>query len=197
MAAERVGIFGGTFDPVHVGHLVAAVNARHQLSLDRVLLVVNNLPWQKVGARQITSSEDRFAMVASAVENVQGLEASRIEMDRGGMSYTADTVEELHALHPDSELFLIIGADAAAELDTWERVELLQDLVTLVVVNRAGRPPVHPGEPWRAETLLVPSLEISSTDLRQRAAEGRPLDYLVPSGAIRCIRDRDLYPGSR
>jgi nicotinate-nucleotide adenylyltransferase len=88
---ERLGIFGGTFDPPHVGHLVTAVNVRHDLALDRVLLVVNDQPWQKLGTRDISSAEDRFAMVEAAVGDVEGLEASRVELDRGGMSFTADT----------------------------------------------------------------------------------------------------------
>jgi len=112
VTSERLGIFGGTFDPPHVGHLVTAVNVRHELRLDRVLLVVNDQPWQKLGTREITPSEDRFAMVEAAVEGVEGLEASRLEIDRGGMSYTADTLAELLAEDPSRHLFVILGSDA-------------------------------------------------------------------------------------
>ena len=122
--AERIGIFGGTFDPIHVGHLVAAVNAHHDLGLDRVVLMVANVPWQKAGARKVTPAEDRFDMVRAAVGEVPGLEASRLEIDRGGPSYTADTIAELAALHPGAELFVIVGWDVSAELargSAWTR----------------------------------------------------------------------------
>lgn len=188
-------MLGGTFDPIHVGHLVAAVNALHALHLDRVILMVAHLPWQKIGWRTVTSAEDRFALVEAAVGDVDGLEAGRLEIDRGGESYTADTLSELATLHPGASLFLIVGWDVAAELTTWDRWEEVQKLATLVVVNRpgAGRPTALDGEGWRVEEVTVPNLEISSTDLRERAATGRPLDYLVPEAAVHCLRARGLY----
>lgn len=193
--SERIGVFGGTFDPVHVGHLVAAVNARHDLGLERVVLVVANVPWQKAGLRQVTPAEDRFAMVEAAVSGVPGLEASRLEIDRGGPSFTADTVAELHARHPGAELYVIVGWDVSTELDSWDRFEEVRELATLVVVNRPGTPApvglVQQG--WRVREVTVPNLEISSTDLRARAATGRPLDYLVPQAAVHVIRQRGLY----
>lgn len=194
----RLGIFGGTFDPVHVGHLVAAVNARHALQLDRVLLVVANEPWQKVGNRPVTPAADRLAMVEAAVAGHPGLEASPMEIERGGLSYTADTVEELVARYPDDELFLLVGADVVGDLGTWERIETVRNAVTLVAVNRPGADSVALGDDgplagWRACTIEIPDLEISSTDLRDRAKTGRPLDYLVPEPAIRVIRSRRLY----
>jgi nicotinate-nucleotide adenylyltransferase len=195
---ERIGIFGGTFDPVHVGHLVAAVNARHDLGLDRVVLMVANVPWQKAGTRKVTPAEDRFEMVKAAVGGVAGVEASRMEIDRGGPSYTADTISEMSALHPEAELFVIVGWDVSAELGTWERLSEVRDLASLVVVNRPGTPPpvglLQQG--WRLEEVAVPNLEISSTDLRARATTGRPLDYLIPEPAVRVIRERGLYSGS-
>src|SRR4051794_38657799 len=105
---ERIGVFGGTFDPPHVGQLVTAVNVRHALQLDRVLLVVANLPWQKEGQRDVSDGEDRFALVRAAVGGVPGLEASRIELDRGGPSYTADTLGELTRRHPGAQLFTVL-----------------------------------------------------------------------------------------
>ena len=135
---ERVGIFGGTFDPPHVGHLVTAVNVRYELSLDRVLLVVADQPWQKVGTRDISPAEDRFAMVEAAVGDVEGLEASRIELDRGGMSYTADTLSELLAHDPTRHLYVILGSDAAVGLPGWERADEVRALSTVVVVERPG-----------------------------------------------------------
>jgi nicotinate-nucleotide adenylyltransferase len=191
--AERIGLFGGTFDPVHVGHLVAAVNARHALSLDRVILMVANVPWQKVGERPVTSAEDRFALVEAAVGNVAGLEAGRLEIDRGGESYTADTLAELAEANPGAELFLVVGADVAGELSSWDRHEAIQQLATLVVVNRPGAGLPRSLDGWRVELVTVPNLEISSTDLRARAADGRPLDYLVPEAAVHCLRSRGLY----
>lgn len=193
---ERLGILGGTFDPIHVGHLVAAVNVRHALRLDRVLLVVANQPWQKSG-RTITPAVDRLAVVEAAVAGTQGVEASAIEIDRGGDSYTADTLEQLVAEDPDRELFLVVGADVAAELHTWRRTNVVAGLATVVVVTRPGAAAVEVGPPWRVEQVTIPALEISSSDLRARAADGRPLDHLIPRPAIDCIRERGLYAGSR
>ena len=192
---SRIGVFGGTFDPVHVGHLAAAVNVRHSLSLDRLLLVVANVPWQKTGRRVVSPAEDRLAMVEAAVEGIPGLEASRIEMDRGGASYTADTLAELEAANPGTELFLVVGADVVGELDTWERVEAVREGCTLAVVKRPGSRPRLPAG-WRAEVVEVPSLDISSTDLRARVIDGRPLDFLVPAPVVALIRSRRLYSES-
>lgn len=197
-ARVRIGIFGGTFDPIHVGHLVAAVNARHTLDLDTVLMVVANEPWQKVGERAVTPARDRLAVVQAAVASCDGVEASSIEVDRGGVSYTADTVEEIRRTNPDAELFLIVGADVVAGLGSWERLEAVRSSVTLVPVNRPGARSVDLGldgplAAWRALSIEMPALEISSTDLRDRAATGRPLDFLVPDAAIRVIRERGLY----
>jgi nicotinate-nucleotide adenylyltransferase len=199
MAQDRIGVFGGTFDPIHVGHLVAAVNARHAMRLDRVILVVANVPWQKED-RPVSPAEDRLAVVEAAVGDVSGLEASRMELDRGGPSYTADTIEELAKTYQGSELFLIVGWDVAGELATWDRWETIQRLCTLIVVNRpgvGGRPRGLAGDGWRVEEVTVPNLEISSTDLRARAADGRPLDYLIPEAAVHCIRARGLYASHR
>jgi nicotinate-nucleotide adenylyltransferase len=190
---ERLGIFGGTFDPPHIGHLAAAVNVRHDLHLDRVLLVVNNHPWQKVGSRDISPAEDRFAMVVAAVADVDGLEASRLELDAGGMSYTADTLARLLEEDPTRDLFVVLGSDAAAGLLTWERADSVREVATIVVVDRPGVPPTTPLPGWRWERLTVPSLEVSSTELRERVADGRPLDYLVTHEVVDCIAERGLY----
>jgi nicotinate-nucleotide adenylyltransferase len=193
---ERLGILGGTFDPIHIAHLVVAVNARSALGLDRVLLVVANQPWQK-SARRVTPAEDRFAMVAAAVAGpaAEGLEASRLEIDRGGVSYTADTLEQLAAADGSRELFLVVGADVANQLGTWERPGVVQRLSTLVVVDRPGAPDPDLGPGWRVERVAIPHLDISASDLRARAAAGQPLDWLVPPATIACIRERGLYAG--
>jgi nicotinate-nucleotide adenylyltransferase len=190
---ERLGIFGGTFDPPHVGHLVTAVNVRYELSLDRVLLVVADRPWQKVGTRDISSAEDRFAMVEAAVGDVEGLEASRIELDRGGMSYTADTLSELLAGDPALDLYVILGSDAAVGLPGWERAEEVRALSTIVVVERPGSGEGEPPPGWSWVRVEVPRLEVSSTDLRARVVEGRPLDYLLSAAVIETIGRRGLY----
>ncbi|MFN2608938.1 MAG: nicotinate-nucleotide adenylyltransferase [Acidimicrobiales bacterium] len=193
---ERLGVLGGTFDPVHLGHLVAAVNVRCALGLDRLLLVVANQPWQKAD-RLVTPAADRLAMVAAAVAGHDGLEASDVEIARGGDSYTADTMRALADESPDRELFLVVGADVAAELPTWRRTEETAALATLVVVNRPGAPDVDPGPGWRTARVDIPGLEVSASDLRARAAAGLPLDFLVPAGAIDVIRRRGLYAEGR
>jgi nicotinate-nucleotide adenylyltransferase len=185
-------VFGGTFDPIHVGHLVTAVNVRHTLDLDRLLLVVANVPWQKA-ERRITDSENRFAMVSAAVAGVQGLEASRLEIDRGGPSFTADTLAQLREEDPGCRLFLVLGGDAAAGLTSWEREDEVRDLCTLVVVTRPGLEEATPPPGWDWTQVVVPRLEVSSTDLRARFTDGRPLDYLLTDPVIRVIRERGLY----
>lgn len=193
---ERLGVFGGTFDPVHVGHLVAAVNARHALRLDRVLLVVANVPWQK-GGRRLTPAEERYALVAAAVEGRAGLEASRMEIDRGGVSYTADTLEELATGEPPPELFLIVGADVGSEMATWKWPDVVRERATLVVVDRPGAPQPQLAPEWRMERVAIPHLAVSASDLRRRAAAGLPLDFLVPDAVMTGIRERGLYAGGR
>jgi len=193
----RIGVFGGTFDPVHVGHLVAAMRAREALELDRVLLVVANVPWQKAGTRPVTPAEDRLRVVSAAVEGVVGLEACRVEIDRGGPSYTVDTVSALLDEAPTAVPFVIVGADVAAELDSWQRVDELRRAATLVVVDRGGVTSGADPPGWRVERLRIPALDISSSELRRRLAEGRSVDFLIPEAAIRCIRRLGLYSGSR
>jgi len=191
-ASLRIGLFGGTFDPPHVGHLVTAVNVRHALNLDIVVLMVANDPWQKSGARDVTTAEDRFAMVEAAVSVVDGVIAGRDEIDRGGPSYTADTLMALAEKHPGAELFTIVGDDAAAGLTSWTRVEQVAQYSQLVVVDRPG---VAVELPKQFNWLRVesPRLEVSSTDLRSRFSDGRPLDYLVTEPVLRVIEERGLY----
>lgn len=189
--SERIGVFGGTFDPVHVGHLVAGVDTRAALGLDRVLFVVAGDPWQKRGS-VIASAVDRLALVVAAVADVDGLEASDVEVQREGPSVTADTLEALVA--PDRELYLMLGADAVANMGTWRRLDETRHLATVVVIERAGD--IHtepPGAGWRFERVAIPRLDVSSTDIRERLANGRPADGLVPAAAMQVIRSRGLY----
>jgi nicotinate-nucleotide adenylyltransferase len=187
---ERLGILGGTFDPVHVGHLAAAVAARHHLGLAQVLLVVAGDPWQKRG-HVVAPADARYEMVAAAIDGVEGLVASRVELDRPGLTYTIDTVDELRA--PDRELFLIVGADVAARLDTWERVDELRAAVTLAVVERTDSPPAPRPAGWQTVPVPMTRLDVSSSDLRRRIGEGQPVDFLVPTAAVRVLRARGLY----
>jgi len=189
---KRLGVLGGTFDPPHLGHLVAAVNVRYSLALDRVLLTVAHRPWQKVGSRPLSAASDRLAMVEAAVADVEGLEASANELERGGDSFTIDTVEQLLAEDTERELFVIVGEDAAAGMPTWERIDDLRRQARIVVVERPGTTVGLPVG-WELDRVEVPRLEVSSTDLRARAVDGRPLDYLVPPGVISVMADRRLY----
>jgi len=189
---RRVGLFGGTFDPPHVGHLVTAVNVRHALDLDVVILMVANVPWQKEGSRTITPAAARLAMVEAAVCEVPGLVPGRQEIDHGGPSYTADTLSVVAAQFPNAEFFTVIGDDAAAGLRTWTRWEEVVDRSRLVVVDRPGEH-VELDDDIDWIRVEVPRLEVSSTDLRARFTDGRPLDYLVTPPVLDVIRADRLY----
>lgn len=170
-----------------------------QLGLDCLLLVVANDPWQKSGQRAVSPAEDRYALAEALAEEIPGAEASRLEVDRGGPSYSVDTAEELLARAGGRrvELFLIIGADLATELGTWHRAGDLADLVTVAVVSRpaADAAAVPPG--WQAVRVDGPQVSVSSSEVRDRLAAGEPVDDLVPPEVIRCIRRRGLYAVGR
>jgi nicotinate-nucleotide adenylyltransferase len=192
--SERVGVFGGTFDPIHVGHVVAASDARARLGLDHVLFVVAGDPWQKRGA-VVASAEDRLALVDAATAELDGLEASSIEIDRGEPSVTADTLEALE--RPGRALYLLLGADAVANMPTWRRLEDTRHLATVVVIERDGEHATPPGEGWSVEHLAIPRLDVSSTEIRDRLARGFPVHGLVPEPVVRVIRARGLYAAGR
>ena len=189
---RRLGVFGGTFDPPHVGHLVTAVNVGHALHLDLVILMVANVPWQKEGTRRLTPAADRLAMVEAAVADSPRLAAGRTEIDHGGPSFTADTLARLALEYPMAEMFTIMGDDAAAGFLSWERYAEVRERSTLVAVDRPGPKVSLPaGIEWiRVE---VPRLEVSSTDLRARVVDGRPLTYLVTEPVLGVIAERGLY----
>jgi nicotinate-nucleotide adenylyltransferase len=190
---QRTGVLGGTFDPPHIGHLLAAVNVRHALDLDEVLLVVANDPWQKSSDRPVTPAVDRLAMVEAAVEGLDGLHASDLEVRRGGPSYMVDTLRDLGRRDPEGERFLVLGSDAAAGVLTWDRAEQLPRLATLVLVDRPGIPCDPPPVGWAFHRVEIPRIEVASTDLRARVIDGRPLDLLVAPGVWSLIRERRLY----
>ncbi len=190
---RRIGIFGGTFDPPHVGHLVVAVNVGHAVGLDEVRLVVANEPWQKVAGRAITPAAERLAMVKAAVADVEGLAASDVEICRGGTSYTIDTVDELEATG-DVEAVVVLGSDAAAGVTSWRRAEELRRRARIVVVDRPGATGSRPPPGWDWVNVEAPRLEVSSTDLRARLVDGRPLDFLITAPVLDAIRRRRIYP---
>ncbi len=193
----RIGIFGGTFDPPHAGHVAAARAVIEQLGLDRLLLVVANDPWQKSGQRTVSPAADRYALTELVAGEIPGAEASRLEMERGGPSYSVETAEEIlaEAGGRPTELFLVVGADLVPELGSWHRTEDLRRLVTLAVVSRptGPAPAIPPG--WRAEWVDGPQVPVSSSEVRALLAEGGSVEGMVPEAVIRGIRRRNLYAG--
>ena len=188
-------MFGGTFDPVHIAHIVVATETRAALGLDRVLLVVAGDPWQKRG-KVVASARDRLMLAEAAVDGVEGVEASAIEVERHVASVTADTLEALAG--PHRELFLVLGADAVANMSTWRRLDDTRELATIVVVERSGDAYAEPpGSGWKVERVAIPRLDVSSTDLRDRLATGRPVDGLIPPAVVQVIDAHGLYTGGR
>lgn len=178
---RKVGLFGGTFDPIHHGHLAAAWNVRQLLDLDEVWLVVANDPWQKSGDRRITPAATRLGWVRHAVEGFDGIEASAVEIEAGGASYTFDTITTLRARHPDVTWSVIVGTDVVADLDTWHRAADLRDAIEIVAVQRPGSVERPVPDRWTVRHVDIPPLDLSSTQLRELASAGRLLHFLVPS----------------
>ena len=189
----RVGVMGGTFDPIHHGHLVAASEAAALLQLDEVVFVPTGRPYRK-SAREVTPAEDRYLMTVIATASNPHFTVSRVDIDRGGPTYTLDTLRDLAAERPEDELFFITGADALAQILSWKGVDELWDLAHFVGVTRPGHTLSDDGLPERRVTLLeVPAMAISSTDCRSRRARGEPVWYLVPDGVVQYIGKYDLY----
>jgi len=174
-----------------VAHVILAAAAIEQLFLDSLVVTVAGVPWQKVGSREISSSEDRLAMARSAFEDVAGVEVSDIELRRAGNSYTIDTLESLAS--DDVELFLLLGSDAAAGLDTWERHADIASLATIAVFPRRGHEQDAPPDGFSWESLSLPGLEVSSTDIRDRVRNGRPIVGLVPRVVREIVEAKGLY----
>ncbi|MDX3642961.1 nicotinate-nucleotide adenylyltransferase [Streptomyces sp. MB09-02B] len=192
---RRLGVMGGTFDPIHHGHLVAAQEVAAQFGLDEVVFVPTGQPWQK-SHRSVSAAEDRYLMTVIATAENPHFSVSRIDIDRKGLTYTIDTLRELHELNPESDLFFITGADALAQILTWRDAEELFSLAHFIGVTRPGHTLADPGLPAGGVSLVeVPALAISSTDCRARVAKGDPVWYLVPDGVVRYIDKRQLYRG--
>ena len=187
-ARRRVGLFGGTFDPPHVAHVVLAGAAVHQLELDLLVVTVAGVPWQKVGSRHISPAETRLEMAQVAFRDVRSVEVSDIELRRTGNSYTVDTLHEFAA--DDADLFVLLGSDTAAGLDTWERFSEIASLASIAVFPRRGYEDATPPSGFSWTSLSLPGLEISSTDIRERARTGLPVVGLVPP-AVQSIIERD------
>jgi nicotinate-nucleotide adenylyltransferase len=192
--AQRLGVMGGTFDPIHHGHLVAASEVAQFFALDEVVFVPTGQPWQK-DERQVSPSEDRYLMTVIATASNPRFSVSRIDIDRGGPTYTIDTLRDLRAERGDeAELFFITGADALSRMMSWQDVNELFALAHFVGVTRPGHRLTGDGLPENGVSLLeVPALAISSTDCRQRVATGQPIWYLVPDGIVQYIAKRRLY----
>jgi len=199
---RRLGVMGGTFDPIHHGHLVAASEVADQFELDEVVFVPTGQPWQKRD-RLVTAAEDRYLMTVIATASNPRFSVSRVDIDRGGPTYTKDTLRDLVALNPGAELYFITGADALASILSWQNWEDMFSLARFIGVSRPGYE--LDGEliaaamrelPADALTLLeVPALAISSSDCRRRAEAKRPIWYLVPDGVVQYVSKRGLYNG--
>jgi nicotinate-nucleotide adenylyltransferase len=199
----RVGVFGGTFDPVHMGHLVLAEQCREQAGLDQVWFVPAARPPHKP-EHHLTPFERRAEMLRLAVAGHPAFRVNEIENERAGPSYTVETLEELHRRHPEAELHLILGSDCLPDMPTWYESSRLPRLATLLLIHRPGAPipdeaglraalGLAAGDPLPFRVVEVPLQEISSRDLRRRVAEGRSIRYLVPRAVEQYIAEKSLY----
>jgi len=198
---EALGIMGGTFDPIHYGHLVSAEAARHAFSLDKVVFVPTGRPPHKEH-ESITDAEHRYLMTVLATMGNPFFETSRIEIDRPGRSYTIDTIEEFRRRYPSAQIFFITGVDAILEILTWRNPDELLRKCRFIAATRPGYrlvqletvlAPLGERAAERVEPLEVPALAISSSDIRRRVTEGRPIRYLLPDGVRSYIYKNSLY----
>jgi nicotinate-nucleotide adenylyltransferase len=191
MTKKRLGVMGGTFDPIHNGHLVAASEVAAALSLDEVVFVPTGRPWQK---QVVSPAEHRYLMTVIATAANPRFKVSRIEIDRDGPTYTVDTLREMKSANPDADLFFISGADAIAQILAWKDIDSIWGLAHFVAVSRPGHSLEIPDAPEGAiSSLEIPALSISSTDCRQRVSVGKPVWYLVPDGVVQYITKHELY----
>jgi nicotinate-nucleotide adenylyltransferase len=192
---RRIGVMGGTFDPIHHGHLVAASEVAQSFDLDGVVFVPTGEPWQKSG---VSPGEHRYLMTVIATASNPRFTVSRVDIDRDGPTYTIDTLRDLRAARPHADLFFITGADAVAQILEWKDVEEIWTLAHFVAVSRPGHRLSISGLPTQGvSSLEVPALAISSTDCRSRVGRGFPVWYLVPDGVVQYIAKHHLYRSSR
>ncbi|CAB4545709.1 MAG: nicotinate-nucleotide adenylyltransferase [Actinobacteria bacterium] len=191
----RLGVMGGTFDPIHHGHLVAASEVASAFNLDGVLFVPTGEPWQKIA---VTDGEHRYLMSVIATASNPRFTVSRVDIDRDGPTYTIDTLKDVAAAFPEAELFFITGADAIKQILEWKDVDQIWSLAHFVAVTRPGHLLELPEAPKGAISVLeIPALAISSTDVRARVAKGDPVWYLVPDGVVQYIGKHNLYQVSK
>lgn len=191
MERPRIGVMGGTFDPIHHGHLVAASEVAQHFNLDEVVFVPTGQPWQK---SNVTDGEHRYLMTVIATAANPRFTVSRVDIDRKGPTYTVDTLRDIREARPNAELFFISGADAVEQILGWKDVDQLWDLAHFIAVSRPGHDLSISGLPERGVSLLeVPALAISSTDCRSRVNRGFPVWYLVPDGVVQYISKHHLY----
>jgi len=192
-AGKRIGVMGGTFDPIHNGHLVAASEVGHVFALDEVIFVPTGQPWQK-SARSVSPAEDRYLMTVIATASNPRFSVSRVDIDRPGETFTIDTLRDLRAQRPSAEFFFITGADALARMISWRDTEELFELAHFVGCTRPGHRLSGHGLPDERVSLIeIPALAISSTECRDRVQAGEPIWYLVPDGIVQYISKRGLY----
>jgi nicotinate-nucleotide adenylyltransferase len=196
MGGKRVGIMGGTFDPIHHGHLVAASEVAGRFELDEVVFVPTGHPWQK--GSTVSPAEDRYLMTVIATASNPRFHVSRADIDRGGPTYTVDTLRDLRAAYgPDTELYFITGADALAKILSWKDALEMLSLVHFIAVTRPGYELSDDHLPADTVALVeVPAMAISSSDCRARVFLGKPVWYLVPDGVVQYIAKRGLYRSS-
>lgn len=191
----RIGVMGGTFDPIHNGHLVAASEAADALGLDEVIFVPTGMPWHK---KAVTSAEHRYLMTVVATAANPRFRVSRIDIDREGVTYTVDTLKDVAKLHPGADLFFITGADAIAQILAWKDIDQVWGLAHFVAVTRPGHEIALPDSPKANISVLeIPALAISSTDVRERIKTNKPVWYLVPDGVVQYIAKHELYKGEK
>jgi len=194
---RKIGVMGGTFDPIHHGHLVAASEVADRFTLDEVIFVPTGQPWQKTTVA-VSQAEDRYLMTVVATASNPRFSVSRVDIDRIGPTYTVDTLSDLHTALPDASLFFITGADALAQILSWRNVDEVFRYAHFVGVTRPGYELEDDHLPDGSVTLVeVPAMAISSTDCRRRVADGRPVWYLVPDGVVQYISKRRLYRDAR
>jgi nicotinate-nucleotide adenylyltransferase len=189
----RIGVMGGTFDPIHNGHLVAASEVQQKFDLDEVIFVPTGQPWMK-SKTDVTEGEHRYLMTVIATAANPRFTVSRVDIDRHGPTYTVDTLRDIRSARPEADLFFITGADAVAQILEWKDVDEVWSLAHFVAVSRPGHPLTISGLPEQGvSSLEVPALAISSTDCRSRVSRGFPVWYLVPDGVVQYISKHHLY----